>query len=328
MSDREPTGLAGLLGRVAQVEPREAPAVVAAFVLFFCVLGGYFAVRPVRETVGTMLGKDRVTDLYTVTWIASIIIVPLYGLLCARFRRSKFLPWIYGFVALSLAGVGFALSSDEHNIAVGQFFYVWISVLNLFIVSVFWSFLLELFDADQTHRLFGVIAAGGTTGALVGPLLTDLTVSSIGNSGVLYHGCRVLYRGDPLPAPAARESGRVRRSVPALREARSGRWVAIRSPDSRWCSSRLTCSESSLFVILLASVNTFLYFEQLRLVTETFPDVEERTRVFSRLDYIVQGLAVRIAAFHHGTGRLQARCGGAADSDPRSPWWPDSRRWR
>ncbi len=303
---REPTGLARLLGRVAQVEPRESAAVVAAFVLFFCVFAGYFAVRPVRETVGTILGKERVTDLFTVTWIVSIIIVPLYGLLCARFRRSKFLPWIYGFVALSLAGVGFALSADESNIAVGRFFYVWISVLNLFIVSVFWSFLLELFDADQTQRLFGVIAAGGTTGALIGPLLTDLTVSFIGNAGVLYMGAAFftlailcqrrllgIWAGSPLASGAPRGEERPMGGNPF-----AGFSLLLKSPYLLGIA---------LFVILLASVNTFLYFEQLRLVTETFPNVEDRTRVFSRLDYIVQGLAVVSQVLL--TGRVASRLG-------------------
>jgi AAA family ATP:ADP antiporter len=299
-------GLARLLNRVAQVEPREAPAVVAAFVLFFCVLGGYFAVRPVRETVGTILGKERVTDLYLVTWVASIVIVPLYGWLCSKFRRSKFLPWIYGFVALSLAGVGFAMTADGTNIAVGRFFYVWISVLNLFIVSVFWSFLLELFDSDQTHRLFGVIAAGGTTGALVGPVLTDLTVSSIGNSGVLYMGAAFfvvailcqrrligIWAGSPLSSGAPRGEERPMGGNPF-----AGFSLVLKSPYLLGIS---------LFVILLASVNTFLYFEQLRLVTDTFENIEDRTRVFSRLDYIVQGLAVVSQLFI--TGRVASRLG-------------------
>lgn len=301
--NREPGGLGALLGRVAQVRPGEAGAVVAAFVLFFCVLGGYFAVRPVRETVGTILGKERVTDLYVVTWIASLVIVPLYGWLCTRFRRSRFLPWIYGFVAVSLALVGVALSADEGNVAVGQFFYVWISVLNLFIVSVFWSFLLELFDTDQTRRLFGVIAAGGTTGALVGPMLTDLTVSSIGNSGVLYMGAAffvvaIACQRRLLAIGAATPGGGHVAERPMGGNPFAGFSLVLSSPYLLGIS---------LFVILLASVNTFLYFEQLRLVTETFPDVADRTRVFSRLDYIVQGLAVVSQLFI--TGRVASRLG-------------------
>jgi AAA family ATP:ADP antiporter len=101
-----------LFKRGAKVEPEEIPAVVAAFLLYFCVLGGYFAVRPVRETVGTILGADATADLFVATWIASIAIVPAYGWLCGRFRRSTFLTWIYGFVAVSLAAVGVAFGAS------------------------------------------------------------------------------------------------------------------------------------------------------------------------------------------------------------------------
>jgi AAA family ATP:ADP antiporter len=300
------SGLGQLLGRAARIEPEEIPAVITAFLLFFCVLGGYFAVRPVRETVGTILGAERVTDLYVVTWIVSLAVVPLYGWACTKFRRSVFLPWIYGAVALSLFGVGLALTTDESNLAVAQFFYVWISVLNLFIVSVFWSFLLELFDANQTRRLFGVIAAGGTAGALAGPLLTDLTVTWIGNSGVLFLGAglfvvaifcqrRLLHEGARMPAdPAApRAPDRPMGGNPF-----SGFSLVLRSPYLLGIS---------LFVILLASINTFLYFEQLRLVSETFADNEQRTQVFARLDYIVQGLTVLLQLFI--TGRVASKLG-------------------
>lgn len=305
-ADRSPSPLARLLGRVARVEPEESGAVVTAFVLLFCVLGGYFAVRPVRETVGTILGAERVSDLYGVTWVASILIVPLYGALCARFRRSVFLPWIYGFVAFALAGVGAVLAADPQNRAVAEFFYVLISVLNLFIVSVFWSFLLELYDADQTRRLFGVIAAGGTTGALFGPVLTDLAVPVIGNSGVLVMGgafflvAIVLQRSllrvwaaIPTRSGAPRGDDRPMGGNPF-----AGFTLVLRSPYLLGIA---------LFVILLASVNTFLYLEQLRLVSETFPDSEQRTQVFARLDYIVQGLTVLLQLFI--TGRLASRLG-------------------
>src|SRR5262245_36735105 len=181
-------GLGKLLTRVAPIEQREVPAVVAAFCLFFCVFAGYFAVRPVRETMGTILGKQRVADLFLITWVTSIAIIPIYGVLVAKLRRSLFLPWIYGGIAVALAIVGIVLRADDKSVVTAQFFYVFISVLNLFIVSVFWSFLLELFSSNQTKRLFGIIAAGGTTGALVGPFITDLVVKQIGNSGILFFG--------------------------------------------------------------------------------------------------------------------------------------------
>ena len=88
----DPSPLARLLSRLAPIEPREAPAVVAAFLLFFFMWSGYFAVRPVRETIGTLIGREQLADVWIITWIASLLIIPLYGIIVARFRRSVFLP--------------------------------------------------------------------------------------------------------------------------------------------------------------------------------------------------------------------------------------------
>src|SRR5678815_2125317 len=183
-----PSMVGRIFATLTSVERREMPTVVTAFFLFFCVLGGYFAVRPVRETVGTILGRDRVADLWVATWIASLAIVPLYGAVVAKVRRSIFLPMIYGLVAVALATIGVVLQTQPRSVAAAQFFYVFISVLSLFLVSVFWSFLVELFDSGQAKRLFPVIAAGGSAGALVGPLFTDLAARSIGNGGILFVG--------------------------------------------------------------------------------------------------------------------------------------------
>src|SRR5690606_4094710 len=144
------------------------------------------AVRPVRETIGTLIGREQLADLWVVTWIVSLLVIPAYGAIVARFRRSTFLPWTYGVVAAVLALIGLALQGEGVNLLVGKFFYVFISVVNLFLISMFWSFLLELFDGGQAKRLFGVIAAGGSAGALAGPLVSDITVELIGENGILF----------------------------------------------------------------------------------------------------------------------------------------------
>jgi ATP:ADP antiporter, AAA family len=308
-------GIGRLLTRVAVIEPREVPAVVAAFCLFFCVFAGYFAVRPVRETMGTILGKARVADLFLVTWTASILIIPIYGVLVAKFRRSLFLPWIYGSIAIALAAVGFVLRTSDDTVFTAQFFYVFISVLNLFIVSVFWSFLLELFSTNQTKRLFGIIAAGGTAGALIGPFLTDMAVERVGNSGVLFFGAfmfalaivfqraliAIWKRDDTHEASAAASAGsggRVRGDRPIGGNPFAGFTLVLTQPY---------LLAIALFVFLLASVTTFLYFEQLRLVEQLFSDPAERTRIFARLDWIVQSLTVLCQVFL--TGRIASRLG-------------------
>ena len=288
----EPGPLTRLLQRVSDIEPEETGAVITAFLLFFCVLGGYFMVRPVRETVGTILGPERVADLFLFTWIASVAIVPIYGALCARFRRSTFLPWIYGFVAVSLVAVGLLLRPAGPNVIASQFFFVFISVLNLFVVSVFWSFLLELFNPHQTKRLFGFIAAGGTAGALIGPMATDVLVGFVGYEGILFFGAAGFFLAIVLQRLLIRVRNRTHWGTPEAEQMEerpiggnpfAGFTLILRSPY---------LAGIALFVILLASVNTFLYFEQLRVVSATFADTAQRTRVFSRLDYTVQTLTI------------------------------------
>jgi AAA family ATP:ADP antiporter len=310
-------GLGRLLSRVAPIEPREVPAVVIAFCLFFCVFAGYFSVRPVRETLGTVLGKERVADLFVVTWIASLAIIPIYGYLVGKFRRSVFLPWIYGGIAVALAGVGIVLKADEGNIASGQFFYVFISVLNLFIVSVFWSFLLELFTQQQSKRLFGIIAAGGTVGALVGPFITDLSVAKVGNSGILFFGAfmflltlffqRALINiwsstdvvaGASAENGASTDGGRIRGDRPIGGNPFAGFVKVLSSPYLLGIA---------LFVVFIATINTFLYFEQMRLVEAAFENTADRTRIFARVDWIVQTLTVLCQVFL--TGRIASRLG-------------------
>jgi AAA family ATP:ADP antiporter len=293
-----------VLSKAADIQPRERAAVLAAFCLFFFMWAGYFAVRPVRETIGTIIGRDKLADIWIVTSIASVLIIPVYGAVVARFRRSTFLPWAYGVVAIVLAITGLALRGDAINLFAGKFFYVFISVVNLFLLSVFWSFLLELFDRQQTKRLFGVIAAGGSAGALIGPSFSDLFVETIGNSGVLFFGAalfvvaifcqRVLLRlwsGRTDATNAAEDrpiGGNPFAGIPLIVGSRYVMGIA-------------------LFVVFISMVNTLLYFEQLRLVELHFPELESRTQIFARFDWIVQALTLVSQIFL--TGRIAARFG-------------------
>jgi AAA family ATP:ADP antiporter len=309
-SDR-PSFVQRLFSTLTSVERRELPLVVTAFFLFFCVLGGYFAVRPVRETVGTILGRDRVANLWLATWVVSLAIVPLYGAVVAKIRRTVFLPLIYGFVALALAFVGAVLQAQPQSVAVAQFFYVFISVLSLFLVSVFWSFLVELFDSEQAKRLFPVIAAGGTAGALVGPLFTDFTARMIGNAGILSVGAALfvlavllqailirLWKSGPEPRRDRGEDHHETRDRALGGNPFAGITLVLRSPYLLGIAA---------YVVLLATATTFLYFEQLRLVAATFSDTQTRTSVFARIDWIVQSLTILAQLFI--TGRIASRMG-------------------
>ena len=296
-----------ILAPLAAIERHEAPAVIASFLLFFCIMAGFFAVRPVRDTVGTLIGADRLANLWIGTAAASIVVIPLYGWLVARFRRSVFLPWTYAAVAVSLAIVGLAFrGGGTPGLRLSQFFWIFISVLNLFTISVFWSFVLELFRSEQTKRLFGIIAAGGTTGALAGPLFTDFAVSRIGNSGILFLGAGLF----ALAIVCQKALLAVGRSNSSAVESDRERDRAI--GGSMWAGVPLVLKSPyvlgiTLFVVLISAANTFLYFDQLRLVTDAFLDPAARTRFFARLDWIVQGLTIVSQLFL--TGYIASRVG-------------------
>ena len=298
------SALGRMLSRVATIEPRELAAVVAAFLLFFFMWAGYFAVRPVRETIGTIIGRDQTADLWIITSIASILIIPLYGSVVAKFRRSVFLPSMYGIVALVLALTGFALRGDQIDPFAGKFFYVFISVVNLFLLSIFWSFLLELFDMNQSKRLFGVIAAGGSAGALAGPFVSFLAVGQIGNSGVLFLGAALFVAAIVCQRALLKiwqeraQEGEKGAERPLGGNIFAGVTLMLKSPYVLGIA---------LFVVFISTVNTILYFEQLRLVEVNYPEITDRTRIFAGVDWIVQTLTVVSQIFL--TGRIARRFG-------------------
>jgi AAA family ATP:ADP antiporter len=295
-----------LLSRLVTIEPRETRAFVAAFLLFFFMWAGYFAVRPVRETIATLLGREQVADLWLYTGLFAILVVPLYGFVVGRFRRSTFLPWTYGVVAAALALTGLLLDTSSFNPLLGKAFYVFISVVNLFLVSMFWSFLLELFDPGQTKRLFGAIAAGGSAGALAGPLIADVTVSSIGENGVLFVSAGLFV----VAIVCQRTLLHIWSARPVAAAARSTEDKPI---GGAWYAGVVQIARSpyllaiALFIVGISAVSTLLYFEQLRIVSETFADTTERTRVFARIDWIVQSLTVLSQIFL--TGRIAKHFG-------------------
>ncbi len=289
----------------------EARIVITGSLLLFCVLFGYFSVRPVRETIGTILGREATQNLWFFTAIFAILIVPFYGWLVAHVRRAVLLPSIYAFMAAAFVVTAMVFESDPKNAALARVFYVGISVMNLMLVSMFWSFMLEILSSDQTKRLFGLIAAGGTAGAFFGPLVTGRIVMSVGNSGVLYMGAAMFALAVILQwlliaqwhrfAPASATVGQ-----PQLTERDralggnpfAGFGLVMRSPY---------LIGIMLFIVGVSAINTFLYFEQLALVEEQFEEIAKRTQVFANLDTIVQGLVIVTQLFL--TGFIATRLG-------------------
>lgn len=288
------------------IQPGEWPAVTAGLLLFYLLFTGYFMLRPVRETMGVAGGVDNLQWLFTGTFIATLACLPLFGWLASKVPRRRILPWTYGIFAsnLLLFAVLFARNPDASWTA--RAFYIWLSVFNLLSISLAWSVLADLFSTAQGKRLFGLLAAGASLGGLSGPIMGTLLVAPLGHAGLLVLAAAFLLGSigatlylqrwrtrHPLPAQAERADSRPLGGNPF-----AGATAVLRSPYLLGIA---------LFVVLLASVSTFLYFEQARIVSETFTDRTRQTQVFGLIDTVVQALAILTQVFL--TGRLARRMG-------------------
>src|SRR5579862_763948 len=180
------SSLGRLFTKIATVEPFEVRAVVLSMLYFFFLFGSYSVIKPVRDAMGTVYGVAHLQELFTATLLASLVFAPLYSGLVSKIKLSTFLPWVYGFVAVSIVvfyGL-FARASDQDR-WIAAAFYVWVSTFNMLIISVFWTFMADTFSRTQAKRLFGFVAAGGTLGGIVGPALTTLLATRVGNNNLL-----------------------------------------------------------------------------------------------------------------------------------------------
>src|SRR5258706_12848117 len=169
---------------MAVIEDFELRAVTLSMLYFFFLFGSYSVVKPVRDAMGTVYGIKHLQELFTATFLASLVFAPLYSGLASRIRLSTFLPWVYGFIAASvlLFFVLFRGVSEPGRVHWGSAaFYVWVSTFNILIISGFWSFMADGFSRIQGKRVFGCVAAGGTIGGIVGALIPPFPSKSGGN---------------------------------------------------------------------------------------------------------------------------------------------------
>ena len=292
------------LARLFVAEPEELPAVAGGFALLFCVFASYLMLRPVRETFAIVGGVDNLAWLWTGTFVAMLAVVPLYGWVASRVPRRRLLPILYTLCAAVLAGFALSLRLDPANVWIARAFYVWVAVMSLFIISIAWSLMTDLFERDRGHRLFGQIAAGASLGGLTGPLLSGLLVARVGEPGLLLISAGVLL----LTLPCVwhllgwRERIGPRADRPPPERIAGSMWAGLTLiARSRYLST------IALFIVLLTTTTTFLYFEQARIVDATFPDRTRQIQVFATIDAVVQALTIGIQLFF--TGRLARRLG-------------------
>jgi len=297
----------GLLLRVVNVEREEVAALVWSFAYFFCLLCGYYILRPLRDEMGIQSGVDELQWLFTATFFTMFAVVPLFGWLTSRLPRRRLLPLVYLFFAVNLLLFWGALRAGAPAAQVAKVFFVWVSVFNVFVVSVFWSFMADLYTTDQAKRLYGFISAGGTSGAIAGPFVTALFATVVGPTNLLLISAGLLL----LAVLCIRRLGVWARVHEASRQAAQGDAVG----GSIWAGLTTVLRSPYLlaicgYLMCYTVLSTLLYFQQAHLVKDAIPDSAERTALFAKLDLTVNllTLAIQVLVF----GRLSKAVSTAA----------------
>lgn len=267
---------------------------------FFCLLSSYYLLRPVRDEMGIRAGVDQLQWLFSGTFLVMLAAVPAFGWASSRWPRERLVPAVYLFFIAGLLGFYLILQAGgAWQIWGARAFYVWISVYNLFVVSVFWSLMVDLFSQEQGKRLFGVIAAGGSAGAILGPGTAAVLAQTAGTTRLLPAAALLLFGAllcaRLLTRAKATPDGSCATQPPGALG--GGIWEGISEVVQQ---RRL--QGIALFIWLYTTLSTFLYFQQAHIVAGAFDNSADRTTTFALIDLAVNTLTVGLQLF--ATGRL------------------------
>ncbi|HEY2013175.1 MAG TPA: MFS transporter [Bryobacteraceae bacterium] len=298
-----------LLRKMIDVRPAEVTALAWSWLYFFSILSAYYVLRPIRDEIGAAGGVEKLPWLFMGTLIGMTIANPPFSALVSRLTPVRFISITYRFFGFNLLLFLVLLdtTTGSVNVWTGRIFYIWAAIFNLFVVSVFWGFMVDVFTNEQSRRLFGFIAAGGTIGGIAGSTLTSTLVGHVGRSALLLGSvvllevavfgvrrlartCRALQEKHAAHEPDAVVGGSIA----------SGITHALKSPY---------LLNISLYMLLFTILSTFLYFQQADLAKSSFTNRATRTAFFANVDLAVNVLTLVVQLFL--TGRIFKRLGVA-----------------
>lgn len=292
----------------AWVAPHERKAVALAFLCNFLLLGSYYILRPVRDTVATVVGVGQLQQLFTATFIGTLAATAGYAALASQIRLTRLLPGTFWFWLANVALFAVLFRFSPENRWLGAAYYVWFSVTNLFMISVFWSLMVDVFSATQATRLFAFIAAGGAVGAIAGPLLTRLLVKNLGLSGLLLLAAAGFALVILLVHLLMREKARLRDLSAEAQQSTLDHALPGNALEgfSQLLKSHYVLSQAA-FILLMTWVNTVAYFCQTDLIARTYTAIASRAQAIADIDLVVNiGTA---AILFLGLGRIVQRFG-------------------
>jgi AAA family ATP:ADP antiporter len=296
-----------MLKRFLNVKEGEAAPALLSFLYFFTLMCGYAILKPLRDGLAIEGGVRKLPWLITASFAVMLVAVPAFSALVSRWPRRRVIPWVYRFFLLNLLGFFVLLKLGVEREWVARVFFVWVGVYNLFVVSIFWSFMADLFASEQGQRLFGFIAAGGTVGMVVGPFLAKTLAVPLGVENLMLLSAVLLETSSQCVRLLSRRAVALHPRVSAREEPVGGGIFA---------GLRLLVASPFLLALggqtlLYTATSTFLYFQQARLLEQAAQEASALTALSANIDMWVQltTLALQVGV----TGRFMPRFGlGAA----------------
>lgn len=288
------------LSKLSGFQPGEGRLVAWSELYIVSLFLAYYVLRPIRDELGAAGGVYNLPWLFLGTLVAMLVLNPIFSYLVKCWSRAKFIAIVYRFFIFNLVVFIVAIhwSSASAHLWIGRIFFIWVSVFNLFVISVFWSLMVDTFNQEQGKRIFGALAAGATFGGILGATVTSLLVAHLGQAGLMVISAILL----EVAVQAARKLTRYRHSSveteqdynqPIGGKLLNGITETFRSPYLLAISA---------FILLQTITATFLYFEQAHIAQTYFTDRAARTAFFAHIDLWVNLITLVIQLFL--TGRL------------------------
>lgn len=285
-----------LLRRLIDVRPEELRALGWSWLYILAVLSSYYVIRPIRDEMGVAGGVENLPWLFTGTLAGMLAVNPPFAALVAKLTRARFISIAYRFFMANLL-VFFALlevATPEQNIWVGRMFFIWLSIFNLFVVSIFWALMVDVFNSEQGKRLFGFIAAGATLGGVLGSSLTVILARQVSAGYLLWISILLLEVAVFSVRHLSGLSEALRLRPAARREPPIG--GGILSGITHAFKSTYLLNVSG-YMLLFSITSTFLYFQQAEIARISFADRAARTAFFAQIDLAVNVLTLGTQLF-------------------------------
>ena len=293
------------LKTASKVKEQEVKAVIFSFLFVVVLMSAYYILRPVRDAMASDWTDAEVSWLWTLNFFISTAIVALYGVMISKFRFRLLVPTMYGIFAISFI-IFYALGSIfEDRTVIDKSFYVWVSVFSLFHISVFWTFMSELFSKEQSGRLFGIIAVGASVGGLIGPSITAFFSVSLGADNLMLIASMMLFIPIPiifyLQSLKAKEFNNEVLDIPISNKSIGGNPLA----GFKMFISNPYLLSIGLFIFLYTGISSFVYFELKNLLSDF--SRPERSVIWAQMDLAVNILAISTGLF--ATSRIVTKFG-------------------